>query len=152
MALPLSAQYQTSAGARIGGTTGVALKHFYQPSLAFEGIVGAFANGMSITGLVEKTLPAFDTPGLSVYYGGGAHLAFYNQNRSYYNRFGRALNDRRVSRVGVGINGIAGLEYRLPEDIPLSFSFDVKPFFEFGSDGYAGFALDPSIAIRFVIR
>ncbi|MCU0418262.1 MAG: hypothetical protein MUC38_01290 [Cyclobacteriaceae bacterium] len=152
LATPAVAQYTTSVGARVGGTSGVTLKHFYKPSLAFEGIVGGFANGMSLTGLVQKTLPAFDTPGLSWYYGGGAHLAFYNDERLYYNRFGRELGDRRNTAAGVGINGILGLEYRLSDNLPLSFSMDVKPFVEFGPEGYAGFALDPSLAIRFILR
>lgn len=152
LAAPLFAQYKTSVGARVGGTTGVTVKHVYRPTLAFEGIVGGFARGMSVTGLVQKIQPALATPALYLYYGGGAHVAFYNQERMYYNRFGRELNYRRANGVGLGINGIVGLEYRLPDDIPISFSFDVKPFVEFGPDGYAGFALDPSLAIRFVVR
>src|SRR5689334_13025446 len=74
----LRAQYSTGFGLRIGGTSGLDIKHFYKPAKAFEGIIGTFGNGISFTGLIEKYSPIYNAPGLYVYYGGGAHLAFYN--------------------------------------------------------------------------
>lgn len=142
------AQY-TAIGIRAGGTTGVTFKHAYRPSMTFEGIVGGFGNGFSVTGLIEKNTRAFGQPGLNWYYGAGAHVAVYNGRRNY--RW-REIDDRADNDVGFGINGIIGSEYRLPDNVPLAFSVDLKPFIEITTDGYAGFALDPSIGVKFILR
>jgi hypothetical protein len=146
------AQYTTGIGLRIGGTSGLDVKYFYRPTKAFEGIVGTFGNGISFTGLIEKYSPVYNAPGLYVYYGGGAHLAFYDGKSRYYSYFGREVNYYKNNDVGLGINGIIGIEYRLPEDIPIAFSVDLKPFIELGTGGYVTFAPDPSFGIKFIIR
>lgn len=148
----LQAQYSTGIGLRLGGTSGLDVKHFYKPSKAFEGIIGSFGNGISFTGLIEKYSPVYNAEGLYVYYGGGAHLAFYNGKSNYYSYFGREVNYYRGNDVALGINGIVGLEYRLPDNIPIAFSLDLKPFIEFGTGGYVTFAPDPSLGIKFIIR
>ncbi len=148
----LKAQYRTAIGLRIGGTSGVTGKFFYRPTKAVEGIVGSFGNGVSLTGLIEIYSPVYNAKGLYVYYGGGAHLAFYNGQSRYYSYFGREIDYYRNNDVGFGINGIVGLEYRFPEDIPIAFSLDLKPFIELGTVGYVRFAPDPSIGIKFIFR
>ena len=145
------AQYNTSIGIRLGGTTGLTIKHSYRPSMTFEGILGGFPSGFSVTGLIEKNKLAFGERGLSWYYGGGAHVAVYN-GRNYYNHFGREFSYSTNNELGFGINGIIGLEYRLPDNIPIAFSADLKPFLEITSGGNAGLALDPSIGIEFIIK
>jgi hypothetical protein len=150
--LTLKAQYSAALGLRIGGTSGVDVKYFYKPTKAFEGIIGTFGNGISFTGLIEKYSPVYNAEGLYIYYGGGAHLAFYDGRSRYYSCFGREVNYYKNNDVGLGINGIIGIEYRLPENIPISFSFDLKPFIELGTGGYVTFAPDPSIGIKFIIR
>lgn len=144
------AQYNTSLGIRIGGTSGLSVKHFYKPTMAAEGILGTFGNGFSITMLLEKHMPVHEAVGLYVYYGGGAHLAFYNNNRS--SNFGREIDTRQNNPVGFGINGIVGIEYRLPDSIPISISLDLKPFIEVGSGGYVAVAADPSFGVKFILR
>ena len=148
----LRAQYSSAIGIRIGGTSGVAAKYFYKPTKAVEGIIGTFGNGFSLTGLMEKYSPVYNADGLFVYYGGGAHLAFYNGKDRYNSYFGREVNYHVNNGVGFGINGIVGLEYRFPEGVPIAISLDLKPFIEMGSGGYVSFAPDPSIGIKFVIR
>jgi hypothetical protein len=143
--------YETALGVRVGGTSGVSIKHMYNNSSAIEGIIGTFGNGFSLTGLIEKHRNAFDAVGLSWYYGGGAHVAFYNGNK-YYKVNGREVHDRDNQDVGFGINGIIGLEYVLPDDIPVAFSLDFKPFVEVDSDGDVGVAPDLGIGIKFLIR
>ena len=140
--------YQTALGARIGGTSGFTIKHFYKPSSAVEGIVGFFGNGFSLTGLVEKHQKAFDVKELSFYYGAGAHLAIYNNRNRYYDRLWRDVNYDYQTDVGIGINGLLGLEYTFTE-IPLAISLDLKPFIEIGSGGYVGFSPDPSFGVKF---
>src|SRR6478609_6471613 len=151
---PLYAQpaYETAIGVRLGGTSGFTIKHVYKPTITFEGIVGGFANGFSVTGLVEKNLPAFDEKGLSWYYGGGGHVSAYNGRNMYYNSFGREVDYRERNDIGFGINGIVGLEYKLPDNVPIAFSIDLKPFMEFTSQGNFGMAMDPSIGVKFIIK
>lgn len=143
--------YNTSLGIRVGGTSGVTVKHFFRPATAIEGIVGTFGNGFSLTGLIEKNAQAFDVEGLNWYWGGGAHIAFYNGHR-YYGVDGRDLRYRDSHDIGIGINGIIGLEYILPDDIPVAFSLDLKPFVEIDSDGDVGVAPDLALGIKFLIR
>jgi hypothetical protein len=148
----VQAQYNTSIGIRIGGTSGVTAKYFYKPTMAVEGIIGTFGDGFSITGLMEKYSPVYNAAGLYVYYGGGAHIAFYNDDSDYTRHFGREIDYHKNNDVAFGINGIVGLEYRLPENIPIAISLDLKPFIEMGSGGHVGFAPDPSIGIKFIIH
>jgi hypothetical protein len=146
-----SQSYTTALGIRLGGTTGLTVKHSYRPTMTFEGIVGGFPNGFSLTGLIEKNRLAFNEPGLNWYYGGGGHVAVYN-SRTYYGRFGREFDYSTNNEVGFGIDGIVGLEYRLPDNVPIAFSVDLKPFLEITTGGNAGLALDPSIGIKFIIK
>jgi hypothetical protein len=148
----LQAQYSHALGIRIGGTSGVVGKYFYKPTIAAEGIIGTFGNGFSITGLLEKYEPVYNATGLYVYYGGGAHVAFYDGRSSNYSHFGREVDYRRHNNVGFGVNVIVGAEYRLPENIPIAFSLDLKPFIEVGSGGYVAVAPDPSIGIKFIFK
>ena len=148
----IQAQYNFSLGLRLGGTTGLSGKYFYQPTKAVEGIIGWYGNGFSLTCLVEKYTPVYNTTGLYIYYGGGAHVAFYDGGPAYVSHFGREIDYYRSNDVGFGINGIVGIEYRLPEDIPIAISVDLKPFIELGTGGHVGFAPDPSIGIRIIIR
>jgi hypothetical protein len=143
--------YKTALGIRLGGTSGVDVKHFFRPATAFEGIVGTFGNGFSLTGMIEKNAQAFDVEGLNWYYGGGAHVAFYNGNRNY-GFAGRDIHYRDSHDVGFGVDGIIGLEYYLPDDIPVAFSLDLKPFVEIDSDGDVGVAPDLALGIKFLIK
>ena len=148
----LQAQFNMAAGIRIGGTNGLTVKHFYKPEFAVEGILGTFGNGFSLTALIEKYQPVYEAPGLFVYYGGGAHLAIYNGSNTYHSNFGREVDYRKGNDVGFGINGVVGLAYRLPNNIPIAFSLELKPFIEVGSAGYVSVAPDPAIGIQFIIR
>ena len=152
VAFELNAQYKTAVGFRVGGTTGIDGKFFIRESKAIEGIVGTFGNGISFTALIEKYSPVYNATGLYVYYGGGGHLAFYNGRSRYYGYFGREVDYYRNNDVALGINGIVGLEYRMPDGIPISFSLDLKPFIELGSGGYVGFAPDPSFGVKIILR
>jgi hypothetical protein len=145
----VNAQYNTAIGLRIGGTTGIDGKFFTRQSKAIEGIIGWFGNGSSLTVLVEK-YSSIDG-GLYVYYGGGPHLAFYNGSGTYYGYFSRDVGYHPNNSLGIGIDGIVGLEYRIP-GVPISFSADVKPFLELGAGGYVGTALDPSLGVKFIFR
>ena len=146
------AQYRTAIGLRVGGTSGIDIKHQFMDRFYGEAILGSFSNGLSLTGLVEKMAPVINAEGLYFYYGGGAHIAVYNDKEIFYSRFGREVKYHDNNDVAIGINVIGGLEYKLPDNIPLAISMDVKPFIEIGSGGYVGFAFDPSLGLKFTIR
>lgn len=142
--------YRTAVGLRAGGTTGIALKHNYEPNMALEGLLGFFRNGISVTGLLEIHTQAFDVKGLRWYYGPGAHIAFYSTGHR-----GNAWRDtgyRDRQAVGFGINGVAGIEYRLPDNVPIIFSFEFKPFLEIDTSGSAAFSLDPGLGIKIFLN
>ncbi len=145
-------QYNTSVGIRVGGTTGIQVKHFYNRGMAASGILGAFGNGASLTGLIEKHQPIYNASGLQVFYGGGLHLAIYSDKGRRYGNFGREIDYRVNNDAGVGINGIVGLAYQFPEKIPVIISVDLKPFVEFGTGGHISAAPDPSVGIKFILK
>jgi len=146
------AQYRTAIGLRVGGTSGITVKHQFMDRFYGEAILGSFSNGFSLTGLVEKMAPVVNAEGLYFYYGGGAHVAIYNNREIFYSHFGREVKYHDNNDVAVGINVIGGLEYKLPDNIPIAISIDVKPFIEIGSGGYVGFAFDPSLGFKFTFR
>jgi hypothetical protein len=143
-----NAQYRTAIGVRLGGTSGFTIKHQIMRPLYLEGILGTFGDGFSITGLLEKNTGFINAKGLYLYYGGGPHIAFYNGTEVYNSRFGRNIKYHTDNDVGVGVNLILGLEYKL-RTLPLAFSLDLKPFLEFGSGGYLDFAPDPGFGLKF---
>ncbi|SNT17031.1 hypothetical protein SAMN05421640_2633 [Ekhidna lutea] len=145
---PLSAQlktgttYNTAVGVRGLGTSGLTIKHFTGANKALEGIVGFYPNAFSATLLVERYAPAFSEPGLNWYYGIGGHIA--TQSDVIRND---GLYRRETSEVGLGIDGIFGIEYKIQE-VPIAMSLDFKPFFEVATDGDAFIALDPGLGIK----
>jgi hypothetical protein len=141
--------YRTAIGIRAGETSGLTFKRFVSPNMAVEGIIGFFPNAIGITGLYEGYV-ATDVEGLNWYYGGGAHVTAGTgaTNRTYYSpRTGRYEVYRyRDYGVGLGIDGIAGIEYKIPR-APFAFSLDVKPYIEVNS-GDVYLALDPGLGIK----
>ena len=144
----VSAQYNFAVGLRSGGTSGITLKKKYEYS-ALEGIIGFWHDGLSVTALWEKTTTAFDVPNLNWYYGLGGHVSVYGEDfdgkggPSWY----RHPHDIDDGDLGLGIDGIVGLEYKIPE-IPFAFSLDFKPFIEVVTDGGFVFFLDPGLGIK----
>jgi hypothetical protein len=117
--------YDQALGLRGGTTNGITYKHFLSEQDAAELIAGFQDNGLRITGLYERHVSAFDEEGFYWYYGAGGHLGFYDNDYDPPYRDGD-----RDGGTAIGLDGIAGLEYRIPE-IPLTISADVKPFLEF---------------------
>lgn len=144
------APYQHAIGLRAGMTQGLTYKNL-NGSRGIEAIVGLWNYGWSATVLVEKYYPVSGANGLNVYLGAGGHIAAESRSYTYY----RYYTNRRVEYYvvrgngdwGIGIDGIAGLEYKVP-GAPLAFSIDVKPFIEMSNAGYTWAALDPGIGIK----
>lgn len=142
--------YKSGIGLRVGGTSGITFKHFFRHDMAVEGIAGFFGNGSSLTGMVARYTPAFDTKGLRFYYGAGAHIAFYNGRYRVNNNFWRDINYYDTRETVLGVDGVVGLEYKI-DSLPLAISLDLKPLVEMGPGGYVGFSPDPSLGIKFTM-
>tara|TARA_R110002050_G_scaffold89450_2_gene188306 strand:- start:468 stop:962 length:495 start_codon:yes stop_codon:yes gene_type:complete len=142
------AQYDYAIGLRSGGTSGITLKKNYGPS-AIEGIIGFWHDGFSVTGLWEKNQMAFNEPGLNWIYGVGGHVAVYGDD--FDGRGGPAWYDHPHDigdgDLGLGIDGIFGLEYKIP-DVPIAFGIDFKPYLEIVTEGTVLFSIDPGIGIK----
>ena len=143
-----SAYYRTAIGLRAGETSGLTLKRFSGTGRAVEGIIGMWPSGLSLSVLYEAYASA-GTTGLSWYYGAGGHAAFETSRLIYtaYDYAGRYYSYRTLGSMGLGVDGIIGLEYKvLP--IPFALSFDLKPFLEINTSGRAYMAVDPGLGIK----
>ena len=133
---PISAQdndYDIGIGARIGLAYGANVKYFLRihPTRirhsALEGIIATRFNGLNVTAMYEYHNGIFDTEGLNMYIGGGAHLAVWNSDKVYWE------TDKTGFNPYAGLDGIIGIEYVIA-DIPLSVSLDWKPGVNLVSD------------------
>lgn len=132
MAIWVNAQeYTTGIGFRGGFSQGLTVKHFISDNTALEGILSTRWGGFNITGLYEIHANAFDTPGLSWYYGIGGHIGYVSGEK----------NDRWSDKEGnypvLGIDGILGLEYSFDE-IPINLSIDWKPAINLAQNPFWG--------------
>ncbi|MCD4772749.1 MAG: hypothetical protein K8R41_05120 [Bacteroidales bacterium] len=144
----LNAQdYRTGFGLRGGTSQGLSVKHFLSSETAIEGIVSTRWRGLMITGLYEIHNPAFDVYGLNWYYGGGAHVGFWN-NSDYAIPW--AETDYNGSYTILGVDAIIGIEYTFI-DVPINISLDWKPAMNFL--GYTGLWGDAgAVTVRYIIR
>ena len=138
--------YKTAIGLRAGETSGLTIKQFVSSEKAIEGIVGLWSHGLSATILFEKYTPAFNVSGLNWYYGVGGHIALETGKYSYYYKNNRYTHYREGS-FGLGIDGIIGLEYKIPST-PFALSLDMKPYIEVVTRGNTWMSLDPGLGIK----
>lgn len=139
-----------SIGLRAGETSGLTLKKSIASRSAIEGIIGIRHYGGSLTALYEQYAPAFNTPGLNIYYGVGGHLGYYQHHHyfyGYHERYDWHEHDHFGNTLMLGVDGIVGIEYKLPS-APIAFSFDLKPFLEFGNRGGIFSYLDPGLGVK----
>ena len=138
--------YSTGVGIRLGGiTSGVTLKHFFGNAGAIEGIASIGRHSFLLTGLFEKHSPFPKAEGLSWFFGGGAHVGFFQHDYPYgyfyyykdhgnkiyvYDKYGDAHNS-------FGLDFILGMEYKF-KGVPIAVSIDAKPFVDVvpGFEGY----------------
>ncbi len=133
-------EYETGIGIRLGGVTqGISVKHFLNTNSALEGILSFGHHSFLITGLYEKQPAISGAPGLYWFYGGGAHLGFYDRaDYFYYKKHGTYYyyGDRESSAI-FGIDLILGMEYKF-QKAPITLGLDVKPAFDF-LDAFPGY-------------
>lgn len=138
--LAVAQEYNTGIGIRAGISSGLTIKHFKSRKVALEGLLTTRWSGFDLTGLYEVHGKAFDVDHLNWYYGGGAHVGFYNGSNAYWGHDG-------VSYTVVGVDGILGLEYTFGE-LPINIGIDWKPTLNLV--GYAGLWSEGGISVRYV--
>jgi hypothetical protein len=132
--------YRTGIGIRGGFSSGLTIKHFKSQKAAYEGLLTTRWEGFDITGLYEIHDEAFNVDHLNWYYGGGAHIGFFNGDNAYWGRNGAAY-------TVIGLDGILGLEYTFSE-IPVNIGIDWKPVLNLA--GYFGLWSEGGISVRYI--
>jgi len=140
-ALASAQDYNKAIGLRGGLYNGITFKQFLGGKAAIELLGATRWSGIGITGLYEIHNRAFDVDRLNWYFGGGAHVGFYNGNNTTW-------GDAGTSYVQVGLDLILGIEYNFTE-LPVNISLDWKPALDVV--GYSGFWADgAAISIRYI--
>lgn len=133
-------EYKTGIGIRAGNFSGLTIKHFNSHKAAIEGLLTTRWEGFEATLLYEVHNRAFDVDHLNWYYGGGAHIGFYNGSNVYWGRYG-------TSYTIIGIDGILGIEYSFDE-IPINIGIDWKPVLNLV--GYSGVWSEGAFSVRYI--
>ena len=132
--------YKTGLGLRAGSSWGLTVKHFESSKAALEGILAFRWEGFGATGLYEVHNKAFEVDHLYWYYGGGAHIGFYNGDNVSWGTNGTVY-------TVIGIDGILGIEYTFRE-APINIGIDWKPALNL--IGYYGLWSEGAISVRYV--
>ena len=107
--LTVSAQdYNWAAGVRFGGFSGLTAKKTLGTNALEFGASWGLGGYLTVDALYEWTTPVINDD-FHLYYGAGAFL-------------GTAANS-----FALGVEGVVGLEYRLPINFPLAISLDYRP-------------------------
>ncbi|GCD76978.1 hypothetical protein JCM31826_04600 [Thermaurantimonas aggregans] len=120
MGISLHAQDKHALGIRGGFNNGLTYRNYASSSKAYEFILSPRWGGWSITGLIEYYNPLGNEPGLTWFYGFGAHLGTYRTGKPNV----PAANDNLL----LGVDGIIGIDYKF-QKLPLNISLDAKPEF-----------------------
>lgn len=142
--------YKAAVGVRVGTPVSASLKAFLFPQGAIEVHAGywGYPNIYSFftTGLMyQHHFPIGNVQGLRWYVGGGALAEFYKYDNDWDNRPGHDY-----SKVGLGIHGVGGVDYKFSR-IPLNLSADFMPTF-FPGDTYYDFRAYGGVAARYTFR
>lgn len=134
--------YKTGVGARLGFFNGLTVKHFLQEGRAAEGILSTRWNGFIITGLYEFQQQFPDVNNLEWFFGGGAHVGFWQS--------GRYPDGGSTTANVFGLDLILGVEYTFDE-FPFSAGLDWKPAFNVvGDSSWWGDGV--ALSIRYTFR
>jgi hypothetical protein len=133
LSLNIQAQdLKNEIGLRGGESSGIFYRGFVEENQAIKALLTFRNEGAQMTGLYEKYMPIpFKTvDNFFFYYGVGGHVGFEQWHRRYhYENQPDVYYYRHVTAPVVGVDGMAGIEYRLKK-VPLSFGFDYKPYFD----------------------
>lgn len=143
--------FHNGIGFRLGGIAqGLTVKHMFNERSAFEGIASFGRRSLLLTALYERHNPVGDVAGLKWFYGGGAHIGFYNDGYHYFYLKGKHNQpvwiEETRNEVGLGADFIIGMEYKF-QKAPISLGLDLKPFVDINSDFFAYW--DGALSVRF---
>jgi hypothetical protein len=135
-----SSQYETALGAKISSGVALSYKKFVNPTNAVEAQTMFFNQGIRLIGMYQFHFYNIEgLNGLGWYIGPGAHVGFWKPR--YKQEYG--------SWVDIGIDGVVGLDYKIPS-LPINISLDWQP--SFGLVGRAG--IQPQfggLAVRYTL-
>ncbi len=145
----LPTQAQTSLGVRLEGgnlgfNKGLTLKHQFNDHHALEGLFTINKYDWRFTTLYEYHQPIV-TEGLSAFVGGGMHFGKTRSN--LLETVIGAIVGLSPNKAFIGIDGIAGLHYELP-NAPINLSLDVRPGYNFGNELPKKFDIGGALSIR----
>ncbi len=137
--------YRTAVGLKFGGyENGISVKYFTTDAISLEGVLGFRDHGAVVTGLFEISQEAFGVPALKFYYGAGGHIG--GVGRGVYRRFNGDNEVFDNSHVLIGVDGVLGLEYLIPQS-PIAISLDLNPRLEFATGPFGDIA--PGLGIKY---
>lgn len=141
--------YTYAAGLKFGGyENGVAGKWFMDKTTSLEAFVGLRSpHGLVITGLYELNTQIADIQGFRFYYGAGAHIGAVGAG--YYKRFNGDNQLYTSNHILLGIDGIIGLEYVIPQT-PIAVSLDLNPRVEIATGPFVDVA--PGLGIKYCFK
>ena len=140
-------EYDSGIGIRAGLNPGISGKIFlarhsvFKTMGALECIAAVRFKGVAVTALYEFHTEVFDTRGFYLFFGGGIHVAYWNNDKVFW----ETTDPGR--QVYSGLDGIIGLEYVI-QDIPLTIGIDWKPFVTLIGDNQ-GLIDDIAVSLRY---
>lgn len=147
--------YQQSAGVRLGHTAALTFKKFMVEEEALEVMLSGRRDGLQLTTIYtfHKPMELSFNENFFLYYGLGAHVGYEN-----YDRFSKTLIAleppefvfRERTFFVMGADALLGIEYRWLS-VPITVSFDLKPYFSFIGMRYTnGRFWDSAVAIKYI--
>ena len=136
-------RYDKAAGFRLGHISGITYQNHYSENQAME-IMLTFhkdgVQGMILNEWFEK-LPGNTPEDFYFYYGVGGHLGYkkYSREKLSYDIEGDIIYDySKKGYYSIGVDGIAGLEYRIYE-VPMTVGLEIQPVLDFYGLRYVDF-------------
>lgn len=148
------AQYDRSAGVRLGSSSGFTFKKFIHEEEAFELLLSGRNDGLQLTGTYQfhKPLNFNFSDRFYLNYGAGGHFGYESRRRILHQTdpFGRQFINDNHKEFTMGVDGIIGIEYRWLK-VPITFGLDIKPYFDFIGMRTARFRFwDSAITARYI--
>ena len=114
LGLGINANAQTwGIGGKFGADNGFNLKN-YNGTNAMELVAAAHRGGFNLLGLYEWNVEIGN--GFTLYYGFGANVGAWDKD-----------DDDDSDEFGLGIDGVIGVEWKLPNNIPVALVLDYTP-------------------------
>ncbi|MEO9476881.1 MAG: hypothetical protein ABJG41_15160 [Cyclobacteriaceae bacterium] len=148
-------QYDHSGGIRMGYTSGLTYKKFIHKEEAVELFLSGRESGIQLTSIYtfHQPMEVSFNENFYIYYGLGMHAGYekYNNLRRVVTSFDPPTYAYEQENYFVmGADAILGVEYRWLS-VPVTFSFDIKPHFNFIGMRYAKVRFwDAALSVKYV--